>query len=130
MAISILNEAYKKCNRSNDALAAQLCCQMAEYEASLHDFDSAIRHYKVAISHCEGNVKEVVAIQISLSKLYLQVCTIKIVNNFLYLCLNNTRNWNAMCGKLTGWSMHCHVLSNILINNVNSVTLINFILGK
>lgn len=102
MAISVLNEAYKKCNRSNDALAAQLCCQMAEYEASLHDFDSAIRHYKVAISHCEGNVKEVVAIQISLSKLYLQVCCTRIVNNFFNLYLNNNRSRNAMSGKLTG----------------------------
>ena len=70
-AISLLSDAYKKCSRTNDKLAAQLCCQMAEYEVNLHNFDAAIRHYKLALSYNEDNQNEVTAVQISLSKLYL-----------------------------------------------------------
>ncbi|XP_065218694.1 tetratricopeptide repeat protein 21B-like [Planococcus citri] len=73
-AISILNEAYKKIHTANATLAMQICCQMAEYEASLHNFESAIRHYKLASSHCNDNSSaENMTIQIALSKLYLQV---------------------------------------------------------
>ncbi len=74
LAINLLSEAYKKVNRSNDTLAAQLCCKLAEFETTLHDFDAAIRHYKLALSHSQGNENEIAAIQISLSKLYLEVC--------------------------------------------------------
>lgn len=46
---------------------------MAEHEASLHNFEEAIQHYKRALTHCEQNKTDVTSIQISLSKLYLQV---------------------------------------------------------
>lgn len=68
-----MNEAYQKVGRNNDSIAAQFCCQMAEHEASQQNFESAIEHYKQAIAHCERNKTDVTAIQISLSKLYLQV---------------------------------------------------------
>lgn len=46
---------------------------MAEYEVNEHDFEAAIRHYKLALSHSEDNPTETIALQIALSKLYLQV---------------------------------------------------------
>ena len=75
-AISLLSEGYKKYCRTNDKFASQLCRQMADYEVSLHDFETAIRHYKLALSHSEDDVNESNAIQISLAKLYLQVSII------------------------------------------------------
>lgn len=78
-AINVLNEAYKKINHgNNNRVASQICCQMAEYEASLHNFESAIRNYKLALSHNEENSNENSTIQIALSKLYLQVSLVEL----------------------------------------------------
>uniref|UniRef100_A0A146LJV1 Tetratricopeptide repeat protein 21B n=1 Tax=Lygus hesperus TaxID=30085 RepID=A0A146LJV1_LYGHE len=68
-ALRVLKDALEETGRSDLEWSAKICQQMAIYSSQLRDHNTAIEHYKRALTYHPGDT----SVQIALAKLYMEV---------------------------------------------------------
>ncbi|KAF6206423.1 hypothetical protein GE061_017656 [Apolygus lucorum] len=68
-SLRVLKDALEETGRSDLEWSAKICQQMAIYSSQLRDHNTAIEHYKRALTYHPGDT----SVQIALAKLYMEV---------------------------------------------------------